>query len=143
MNVSDIMTRDRLITCQADASIQQVARTLCENNIGSCPVVDAQGRLEGIVTDRDICCRIVSKGMSLQTSVRDSMSRDVHWVKPETDVRELESLMRQFKVRRMPVADSQGRLVGMVAQADLIRHLHGTPQEEHQVVEVLEEISTP
>ena len=142
MKVSDIMSKD-LVSCHENDSAQQAARMMCDNDIGSLPVVDSDNRLLGVVTDRDICCRIIARGMPSDTSIREAMTRDMHTVHPDADLRELESTMKKFKVRRVPVVDDEGKLQGYVAQADLLLHLKEAPRQEHEVVVVLEEISVP
>lgn len=143
MKAKDIMTASDLTVVADSISIRQVAQLLADNDIGSIPVLDDSGRLEGIVTDRDICCRAVAAGLAFDAPIRQVMSQPVYTIDPDADVRELEQVMRAHKIRRVPVVDSQGRLEGFVAQADLLLHLQGKKKEEHELVEVLESISEP
>jgi CBS domain-containing protein len=140
MKASEIMTKHDLWVTGENADVIEVSRMMAEHNVGSVPVLDEMGRLEGIVTDRDICCRIVSLGKSYETPVRDIMSRSVQTVKPDTDIKEVERIMRERKVRRVPVVDDDLRLKGFISLADLARHCEGRRQE-HEVAEVLEDIS--
>ena len=141
MKASDIMTRHDLWVTGESADVIEVARMMAEHNVGAIPVLDEMGRLEGIVTDRDICCRIVAQGKSYETPVRDVMSRGVQTVHPEADLKEVESIMRERKIRRIPVVDDQMHLRGFIAVADLARHIEGRKQAR-DVAEVLEDISS-
>ena len=82
MKASDIMTAHDLWATSDSSDIIEVSRMMAEHNVGAIPVLDEMGRLEGIVTDRDICCRIVAQGKSYETPVRDIMSRSVQTVRP-------------------------------------------------------------
>jgi CBS domain-containing protein len=141
MKASEIMTSHDLWVTGESSDVIEVARMMAEHNVGSIPVLDEMGRLEGIVTDRDICCRIVSQGKSYETPVRDVMTRGVQTVHPDTDIKEVESIMRQRKIRRIPVVDEQMHLKGFIALADLARHIEGRKQAKN-VIEVLEDISS-
>ncbi|KKK83651.1 hypothetical protein LCGC14_2791240, partial [marine sediment metagenome] len=72
--------------------------------------LDTNGRLEGIVTDRDLCCRVLGQGRSFDTPVREVMSMTMHTVHPDADLSEVESIMRENKIRRIPVVDDDDRL---------------------------------
>lgn len=142
MKASELMTREYLWSCSESTDCREAAEMLAQHDIGSVPVLDSEGKLEGIVTDRDICCRLVARGMSFETPVREIMTREVHTVHADADVKTVESLMREYKIRRVPVVDDDNRLQGFIAQADLIRELHGW-LKDHELVKTLEEISTP
>ena len=141
MKASEIMTSHDMWVTGDSADVIEAARLMAEHNVGSIPVLDEAGRLEGIVTDRDICCRIVALGKSYETPVRDVMTRSVQTVHPDADVKEVESLMRDRKIRRLPVVDEDQRLRGFIALADLARHCEGRRQER-DVAHVLEDVSS-
>ncbi len=141
MKASDIMTAHDLWATGDSSDVIEVSRMMAEHNVGAIPVLDEMGRLEGIVTDRDITCRIVALGKSYETPVRDVMSRSVQVVRPDTDIKDVEKLMRERKIRRVPVVDDQNRLKGFISVADLARHIEGR-RDEHKVAEVLEDISS-
>ncbi len=142
MNARDIMTMNEVCACGDTSDASKVAEMMQEHNIGSIGVLDGEGRLEGIVTDRDICCRLVAQGKSGETPVSEIMSTAVKTVTPETGLSEIESLMSQYRIRRLPVVDNQNRLQGWISLGDLARHCHGI-FKEHHVAEVLEAVSTP
>jgi CBS domain-containing protein len=140
MKASEIMTSHDLWVIGESSDVIEVSRMMAEHNVGAIPVLDEMGRLEGIITDRDICCRVVALGKSYETPVRDIMSRSVQSVHPDTDLKEVEAIMRDRKVRRVPVVDEQMRLKGFIALADLARHIDSR-KEARTVAEVLEDVS--
>lgn len=141
MKASEIMTSHDLWVIGESSDVIEVSRMMAEHNVGSIPVLDETGRLEGIVTDRDICCRVVALGKSYETPVRDIMSRSVQTVLPDTDLRDVETIMRERKIRRVPVVDEQMHLKGFIALADLARHIESRKQAR-EVAGVLEDVSS-
>ncbi len=142
MKARDIMTMHEVCACSDTSDTRRVAEMMQEHNIGSIAILDGEGRLEGIVTDRDICCRLVAQGKPGETPVSEIMSTAVKTVTAETGLSEIESLMSQYRIRRLPVVDNQNRLQGWISLGDLARHCHGI-FKEHHVAEVLEAVSTP
>jgi CBS domain-containing protein len=130
-----VMT-DSPAVCTPDTTAQDAARMMEENNCGSLPVVDGRDsmKLTGIVTDRDLAIRILGRGQGPGTPVREAMSKNVSSIKISDDLGDVERIMSGQQVRRVPVVDDQGRVVGIVAQADLAREL-GSSQEVGRVVE--------
>jgi CBS domain-containing protein len=143
MKAKEIMTAIDLTVTGEDIDVRHVAQLMAENSIGAIPVLDSDGRLEGIITDRDLCCRILAKGRSFETPVRDVMSGDVFCVDPDANLKEIEETMREHKVRRVPVVDDNQRLQGFISLADLVRAVEGSKKEEQRLAEVMEEISQP
>ena len=137
MHVKDIMTKDPAC-CDKDASVQDAAKLMVGNDCGEIPVVDDQGGLVGVVTDRDICCRVVAEGKSPDTPVGDIMTRSVVTVTPDTEVDACCSTMESNQVRRVPVIDDEGNCCGMVSQADIARS-----GADAKTAELVEEISKP
>lgn len=128
--------------CAETADARSVAKLMADHDIGSIPVLDPNGRLEGIVTDRDLCIKVIAQGYSFETPIREFMSSPAHFVHPEATVQEIESLMRRYKVRRLPVVDDKQRLQGFISLSDLARHCESY-EDEHDLVEVIETVSTP
>ncbi|MDF2446051.1 MAG: hypothetical protein K0S46_1287 [Moraxellaceae bacterium] len=119
MHVQDIMTKNPAC-CVASASLQEVAQKMAECDCGEIPVVDAQKRPVGVVTDRDICIRAVAQGRDTgQTTADEIMSTPVYTVKPEDDLDECLRQMEAHNIRRVPVVDAKGVCCGIVAQADI------------------------
>jgi CBS domain-containing protein len=142
MKARDLMTGDQVWTCTEATTIAQAARMMAEHDVGALPILDNFGRLSGIVTDRDICCKAVGQGKQLETPVTEIMSRPVHSVHPDADLREIERLMQQYRVRRVPVVDDQQQLIGFISLADMARKAHGI-LKEHSLAQTLELVSQP
>jgi CBS domain-containing protein len=120
MTARDIMTTDPA-TCAPHLLLPEVARLMCDNDCGAIPVVDASGRCMGVVTDRDIACRVVAQGKdALQYRAEDCMSSSPITVTPETSVDECCRLLEKHQIRRLVVADGGG-VCGMISQADVAR----------------------
>jgi CBS domain-containing protein len=118
-------------------SLADAAQRMKDEDVGSLPVVE-DDRLVGIVTDRDIVVRAVAERIDPQSvKVGDVASRDLVVVDPEQDLDEALALMARHQVRRLPVVE-EGRLVGMLAQADV-----ALEAKEKKVGETVEEISQP
>lgn len=137
MNVSEIMTSNPAC-CKETASGRDAAKLMVENDCGEIPIVDHEGGLVGVITDRDICCRIVAEGKPADTRVEDVMTRSVVSVTPDTSVEECCTTMKKSQVRRVPVIDDDGKCCGMVSQADIARS-----GSKSQTAVLVEEISRP
>lgn len=140
MRARDIMTSTEIWSTADSSDARSVARLMAFHNVAAIPIVDSQGRLEGIITDRDLCCRLVAEGRSFETPISDLMTEPARCVHPDADLEEIEQVMRQFRVRHLPVVDDDRRLLGFISLSDLARHCGGT-QEEHELVGVLEAVS--
>jgi CBS-domain-containing membrane protein len=98
-----------------------------ENDCGVVPVVDDDGRVVGMITDRDVCMAAYTQGRLLsQIRVANAMAKEVHGVLETDTLESAEASMRRVRVRRVPVLDEDGRLRGILAMNDLIRHAHRT-----------------
>lgn len=136
MDVRDLMTADP-VCCNADTGLQDVAKMMVDNDCGAIPVID-DGRPVGIVTDRDIACRAVAEGKNpLEMTAGEIMSSPVEAVTEETSLEDLCELMEDEQIRRVVVVDDEGRVCGIVAQADLAEYA------DDEVAEVVEKISEP
>jgi CBS domain-containing protein len=140
MQVRQIMTEDPAC-CGPGQTVQEAARVMARDDCGCVPVVDQDDTVVGVVTDRDIACRCVAEGKAPETQIREVMSSPARCCTPSDDVAEAERIMSEAQVRRVPVVDEQGRIVGMVAQADLARSR--TQLGDEQVAEVLATVSAP
>lgn len=104
------------------SSIVEAAKLMKSEDVGSIPVTEGD-RLVGIVTDRDIAVRVVAEGKDVQTvTVGEIASKDLVTVDPQQDLDEALRLMAEHQVRRLPVVEEDGRLVGILAQADVAQH---------------------
>jgi CBS domain-containing protein len=109
------------VTIGPDASAREAARLMADGDIGALPVV-SDGKLAGIVTDRDLVVRIMAAGRDLDTPVGEIASGDVCSISPDASLEEAARLFGQAQVRRLPVVREDGTLVGIVTQADLARN---------------------
>jgi CBS domain-containing protein len=120
-------------TIQPSTPIFEAARIMRDDDIGSLPITDGD-QLVGTITDRDITIRATAEGRDPQnTTVQEIASRDLVTIDPQQGLDEALRLMAQHQVRRLPVVEEDGRLVGVVAQADVARH--GDDRQTGQVVE--------
>lgn len=120
MKLRDIMT-NTVIRIHPDESVCVAARTLTNYNIGALPVCGSDGRLCGLVTDRDIVTRCLAANRSPQsTAVREVMSTNIISARPDMDASAAAGLMSRQQVRRLPVTEN-GKLCGMVSLGDLAR----------------------
>jgi CBS domain-containing protein len=134
-SVRDAMTENPR-SIGASATVVEAARLMREEHIGSLPITDDE-QLVGMITDRDITLRVVAEAADpTSTSVGDVYSRDLISVEPDHDLEEALQLMARHQVRRLPVVEN-GRLVGIVAQADIAL------RENEKTGQLLEAISEP
>jgi CBS domain-containing protein len=108
------------VTCvKPDASIEQAARQMKQENVGSIPVCGDRGEMLGIITDRDIVTRAVSGGSHPQT-VREIMTENPVTATPDMNTHQAALLMAKYQIRRLPVVEN-GQIVGMLSIADIAR----------------------
>ena len=136
MRCREIMTKN-VKTATRDMTLQQVAAIMRDGDMGAVPVVE-NGKLVGIVTDRDIVVRSVADGHGAETEIGDAMTGEVYGVKPDDYVFEAVRLMGDKQVRRVPVVNEQVELVGIIAMADVALEM----EDEREIAETLEEISS-
>lgn len=106
-----------------DTTAQEAARQMKSEDVGALPIVE-DGRLTAVITDRDLAIRAVAEGRGLDTAVRELASKDLVTIDPQQSVEEAARLMAEHQVRRLPVVEEDGRLVGMLAQADIAQSGH-------------------
>ena len=139
MKIQDIMSVEPT-TVTPDTPITEAARIMKERNIGMLPVVESGSlRLVGVVTDRDITIRHVAEGHVRDCPVREAMTDKIATCKPDESVERVMSLMAEEQVRRIPIVDERGNLVGVVSQADIVLESGDTGSAEKTV----EQISRP
>jgi CBS domain-containing protein len=121
MKVNDIMSRD-VKTCHPDSTLAAAAAILWAGDCGIAPVVDGRGRMVGVITDRDIC---IAAGTRVRPTsellVQDTMTKQVHVCAPGDDIRVAIKTMAERQVRRLPVIDETGALVGVLSLNDVVR----------------------
>jgi CBS domain-containing protein len=120
MKISEIMTR-AVITARSGDTIQNIAQRMADRDVGCLPVTDGD-TLVGIVTDRDIVMRAVASGKNSLCSVRDVMTAPAKSCLAEDSVESVVRWMGKQQVRRVPIVDAAGKLVGLVSLADAAKH---------------------
>jgi CBS domain-containing protein len=124
-------------TATRDMALKDVAVMMREGDMGSLPVVE-EGKLVGIVTDRDIVVRSIADGKDASSAVGEAMTTEIFSVRPDDFVFEAIRLMGDKQVRRIPVVDESGARAGIISMADIALEM----EDEREIVEALEEISS-
>jgi CBS domain-containing protein len=140
MKIQDIMTRDPA-TVTPGTTVRDAAKLMQREDTGILPVVDSEGtkKLVGVVTDRDIAIRVVAEGRDANTRVSDVMTTSrLATLRPDADVDEVMDTMANEQVRRVPIVDERGTLVGIVAQADVVRKVRDDKKSERTVEKISE-----
>jgi len=133
--IRDVMTPDPKSLGPGSNAIE-AARLMRDADTGIIPIVEGD-KLIGTVTDRDIALRVVAEGKDPETTtVGEIASRDLVTIDPQQDLDEALRLMARHQVRRLPVVEEDGKLVGIVAQKDIAQHA-----TDEQTVDVVEDIS--
>lgn len=121
MTVRELMTTPPH-TCRPDANAAAVTQLMWDHDCGFVPVVDDQGHVAGVVTDRDICVAASTRHVPPdRISASQAMSTDVHACLPDDAVNDALAMMKEHQVRRVPVVDSYGRLQGVLSMNDIAR----------------------
>ena len=123
-SIQDAMTSNPT-TIEPTTTAQEAARTMKSENVGSLPIVEGD-KLVGVITDRDLAIRIIAEGKGTDTPVADVASKDVVTIDPQQGLEEAARLMATNQIRRLPVVEEDGRLVGILAQADIAQAGHDT-----------------
>ena len=132
----DVMTPDPAC-CTASTSVDEIAKLMVQNNCGEIPIVDTADHVVGVVTDRDIVCRVVAQGKNpMGHTAEECMSRSVVTVDLETPIEEVVATMEKHQIRRVPVVANGGCCAGIISQADVAR-----TGPEHEVAELVREVS--
>ena len=129
MTIEPIMSR-HVHHCRPDHTLDYAAARMWDHDCGCLPVCagdgDGESRVIGMLTDRDICMAALFQGKPLhELKVADAMSRDIRVSKTDDRLEDVELLMREQQIRRVPVTDDKGALVGIVSLADFARAARG------------------
>jgi len=136
LRASEIMTKS-VRTATREMSLSEVAAMMREGDMGAVPVV-GDGKLIGIVTDRDIVVRAVAESKTADTPIGEVMTTELFTVAPDDFVFEAIRLMGDQQVRRIPVVSEDGSLAGIIAMADVALEM----EDEQEIASTLEEISS-
>jgi CBS domain-containing protein len=140
MKISEIMTRNPT-TVTPGTTVRDAAQLMQREDTGILPVVESEGekKLVGVVTDRDIAIRVVAEGRGGDTRVSEVMtSSRLATLRPDADVDDVMDTMADQQVRRVPIVDERGALVGIVAQADIVRKARDEQKSERTVEKISE-----
>ena len=139
MNCSEVMT-DNPVCCLSTDLVSQAARLMRREDVGPVPVIndDRTRQLIGIVTDRDLAIKVVAESRdSNRTTVGDVMTSTIVVCRASEDVSSAIKAMEEHQIRRVPVIDDEGRIVGIISQADVATRI----SEPQRIAEVVHEIS--
>ena len=132
----DVMTPDPAC-CTPETPLEQIAKMMAQSDCGEIPVIDPAEQPIGVVTDRDIVCRVVAEGKNpMAYTAEICMSQPVVTVRADAPLDHVIATMERHQLRRVPVVDQRGRCVGIVSQADVAL---GAGQKE--VAELVREVS--
>jgi len=124
-SIRDLMTKNPR-SLESGSTVMEAARLMRDEDAGLIPVVEGK-KLVGTVTDRDIAIRVVAEGKSPESmTVSEIASRELVTIDPQQELNEALRLMARHQIRRLPVVEEDGRLVGIVAQADIARNASDT-----------------
>lgn len=132
----EIMTRN-VKTANREMTLREVAQLMRDGDMGAMPIVE-NGKLVGIVTDRDIVVRAIAEGRSAETPIGEVMTTEIFSAKEDDFAFEAIRLMGERQVRRIPVINDSGELAGIIAMADVALEM----EDEREIAETLEDISS-
>jgi CBS domain-containing protein len=132
----DFMTSDPAC-CRPHTMLDQVAKMMVQYDCGEIPVIDVNERPVGVVTDRDIVCRVVAEGRNpMAYPAETCMSKSVVTVRADAPIEEVVSIMERHQIRRVPVVDEQGCCIGIISQSDV-----ASVAKVGQIAELVREVS--
>jgi len=133
LKVEDVMV-EGVVTIDADATVMKAVRLMNENEIG-CLIVMRRGRAVGIITERDLLKRVIAKSKNpKKTKVREIMTKPLIAGQPNMDLEEATKLMFKMKIKKLPVVEGQGKLLGLITLTDVARF-------QPQMIRILKKLS--
>ena len=140
MKIRDVMT-DSVIRIHPEESVAVAARTLTNYNIGALPVCGGDGKICGVITDRDMVTRCLASGrLPENTKVREIMTAKVISATPDMDTGAAAHLMGRQQIRRLPVLEN-GKVCGMVSLGDLANRQESNPDAAEALGDICSNIS--
>lgn len=138
MEVKECMST-KVCYCTPNSSVKDAAKLMCDNHVGCIPVCNNENQIVGVITDRDVILRSIACDKDVcQTKVSDIMTCNPCCCTPDTTIDEAEKLMSGLQIRRIPVCDTNNKIVGIISLGDLAHH--GKEVGENQVCNTLENI---
>ena len=133
LKVEDVMV-EGVVTIDADATVMKAVKLMNENEIG-CLIVMRRGRAVGIITERDLLKRVIAKSKNpKKTQVREIMTKPLIAGQPDMDLEEATKLMFKMKIKKLPVVEGQGKLLGLITLTDVARF-------QPQMIRILKKLS--
>lgn len=147
MKVSDVMTRD-VESCRPQSNLAAAATIMWDRDCGSVPVVDDDGRVVGMITDRDICMALATGNRrASETRVEEVMAKEVRSCAVDADIRSALKVMQGEKLRRLPVVSDDRKLAGILTVSDILLHSDKGKSKKHvshkDAMALLKSISEP
>jgi CBS domain-containing protein len=137
MDIQSVMTASPAC-CTPETTLREAAQLMRDKDCGEIPVVDAQRRPLGVITDRDIAVRAVAQGVNTDASVSDYMTSPATTVSDDSSLAKVAEVMEDQQIRRVLVVDARGSITGIVAQADIARSA-----ADSRTAEVVKQVSQP
>ena len=121
MQIKQVMTTN-VATCQPETNLAVVAKLMWDRDCGFVPVIDAAGKVVGVITDRDICIASATRRLLPEqiTAAQAMRHQPIHANQPEDTTEKALATMKQFQVRRLPVIATDGTLKGVVSMNDIV-----------------------
>lgn len=145
MKIQEIMSQP-VVACRESDTLNRAAQLMWENDCGAIPVVNDDGRIAGIVTDRDVCMASYTQGRALDAiPVSGAMATEVFTCHGEDSLETAEQLMGEKQVRRVPVVDADNRPIGVLSMNDIARHaaVDGKTAAQRDAVRAMAAICQP
>ena len=143
MKVSSLLQRE-VISCTTHDDLHRAAQLMWDHDIGCLPVIDTQGHVMGMITDRDICMAAYTQGVPLRgLPVTLAMAKHVFACSPSDELDAVERTMSAHQIRRMPVIDDQGHPVGILSLNDIARAASAGKVPAGEVASTLAAVSAP
>lgn len=143
MKVSSLIRRD-VMSCTLHDNLERAAQLMWEHDIGCLPIIDDQGHVAGMITDRDICMAAYTQGAPLRAvPVTTAMATRVFSCRETDEVDAVEKVMREHQIRRMPVINEQGHPIGIISLNDIARAASSGSVPARDVVSTLAAVSAP
>ena len=130
MKVRDLMT-SQVRTCRPDMNLSEAVKEMWDGDCGALPVVNDEGRVTGVITDRDICIAVATRGRTAdRIAVRDVASEHAHTCLAEDAAAAALQAMKLHRVRRLPVVDREGHIRGILSLNDIVTHAGAASPKE-------------
>lgn len=143
MRIDELMTRP-VVSCRPGDTLDAAVNLMIERDCGALPVIGNDGHVAGIITDRDVCVAAYRERIPLSDiRVERAMTAHIVAARPRDSVESVEKLMAEHQVRRVPVVDDKGHVVGMVSLNDIVRSASRAHREDARVIQTMAAICEP